>query len=268
MDKTKIDMAIICIYNNSEMLNSILLKSIENQTVTCNVVLIDGNEKNNQQYGSAASIYNKAIKQTKESVIICVHQDISLEDKDILKKIYLYLDKNRKTIAGCAGAALNTNNRNHKIQRIVYGNIVEGEFGTIERLTHIDNITEVVSVDECLFAFNKEVFNFVRFDEETCNGWHFFASDLCYQAREYGINTVVMPLNIWHVSTGKVGNDFYIQMERIRKKYKKYTKYYLTTCITLNTNISAAFYKYLRNIKIYKNKFLTKVKKCFIYTKV
>lgn len=249
--KEKLDLELVCIYNDKTILKEFLLDSIEKQNCICKVTLCDGSDGKEK---SAAAIYNKVIGKSSAKVIVCVHHDVSFEVEDILKRIYDYLSENPRCIIGAAGVI---SLEREKQECIVYGNVYEGINKGLVRLTHVDEPRKVLCIDECLFAFNKEVFQTVQFDSDTCNGWHFYAADLCYAAKEYGIDTFVYPLDIWHRSTGKIGNDFYVQLKRVQKKYRK-RKRFITPCINCNTLIPAWYYKINRIIRIRKRRILCK----------
>lgn len=244
--KEKLNMELFCIYNDPEILNEFLLQSIEKQSAQCKVTLYDGSAISKTE--CAASIYNRLITKSKAEVIICMHHDVSFESKSVLQDIYDYVSSHPQCIVGAAGVEQKQN------KLVVWGNVLEGDHQEYSRLASTNLPQKVLCLDECLFAFHKQVFQFVQFDEDTCNGWHFYAADLCYSAKIYGIESFVLPINIWHKSTGKIGNDFYVQLGRIQKKYRKRMKRFITPCIDYNTKIPPLYYKIKRNIWIKRRK--------------
>lgn len=245
--KQKLDLELICIYNDNNILESFLIKSLEKQTCTCKLTLYDGSNGGGQ---CAAAIYNELICKSTAKVIICCHHDISFETENILEEIYEYLNIHSRCIVGAAGViASEKKGREH----IVYGNLREGINKEYSRLIHLTKPKKVLCLDECFFGFNREIFRTVQFDANTCNGWHFYAADLCYTASEYGIESYVYPLDIWHRSTGKIENDFYVQLRRVQKKYRK-RKRFITPCIDCKTRIPAWYYKLKRNIWLIRSR--------------
>lgn len=239
--KKYLDMELFCIYNDMRILNKFLLESIERQNVQCKVTLYDGSI--NHKRGGAASIYNKLISDSDAKVLVCIHQDVSFMSDNVLQDIYDFVSSHSQYIIGAAGVRQKQGGN-----LAVYGNVVEGNEGEYNRLIHIKVPKEVLCVDECFFAFHKKVYQLIQFDEKTCDGWHFYAADLCYSAKKFGIQSVVYPVDIWHKSTGRISDDFYVQLRRIQKKYRKNFNRFITPCINCNTKIPALYYKVKRII--------------------
>ena len=215
--------SIICVYNNRQLLQECLIKSIEEQDEDCEMVLVDNTKGD---YPSAAAALNYGADKASSQYLIFAHQDIIFIDKGGIKKIEEFLNNScEKIIVGVAG----------KIESdiAIYGNIFDNNHIYFEKLA---NPTKAVSVDECLFAMEKTVFQQYRFDELICNNWHFYAAEFSYRVRLDNIQTYIIPIDLHHNSVGNSMNiDFYYTLDRLCKKYKTSYKKINTTCCYVNT---------------------------------
>ena len=75
--------SIICVYNNEDILNSFLLKSLSYQTVDYDLILIDNRF---HDFNSATSALNYGSKKAKGEYLLFCHQDIKFIGKDWLEK--------------------------------------------------------------------------------------------------------------------------------------------------------------------------------------
>ena len=101
--KEKIDLALICCYNNEKQLNELLLDSYNEQDVECEKIFIDNS---NNKFSSAAKALNYGASNSKKNYYIFLHQDIKFLDSNSLKNIYEELKK-CDGILGVAGVKEN-----------------------------------------------------------------------------------------------------------------------------------------------------------------
>ncbi len=238
-DENVANIEICCIFNKQSILNDFLIESLKGQTTDYKLTTYSGDKSP----VGAANIYNRLVSASKAEVIICCHQDVRLESKDTLTKIYDYLHVNDNCIIGAAGAVLDNGNK------IVYGNVVEGKNKSF-RMKHIDQPIEVLSLDECLIAFNRKVFDKVQMDDKTCTGWHLYAADMCYAGRDKGVKSYAFPMDIWHLSPGEIRNDFFDQLKRVCKKYKsRGLNSFVATCANYNCSMPVNIYIALKKFR-------------------
>lgn len=238
----------ICIFNNYEQLNRMLLPSLakiaatpiggkDNNNSFFNYLLIDNR---NNRYKSAAEAYNSEIKKNIDyigDVIIFVHQDIAFDNLLFLKSLENKFSKGESGIFGYAGIASDG---------LVYSNLqyyYTKEY-IIPSQANYTSYKKVISVDECCFALKKELFVKIWFDEKVCFHWHLYAVDLCYQANLlFGVPTYVSPDILYHKERGSGGltTDVYYfrTLWRISNKYRKdLRRIYSTCCVTKTNHIS------------------------------
>lgn len=228
-----INVTIVCIYNNENILKSMLMESLNRQNVKCKTLLFDNSEN---YYTSAAKAFSELTEKIESGYVLYVHQDIIFETEDALFNIYQYMINNKESLIGVVGVKVNDDN--------AYGTIREGLYGEFQRCYKIDSAVVVDAVDECCFGGEVGLIRKVGFDAETCNGFHLYAVDLCYAAKRLGIETSVVPSHIIHTSLGNLSHDFFVQLRRLRKKYKKNFKYIRTCCIQIETAKPVIYYEF------------------------
>lgn len=240
MEKS-IDLTIICVYNNKNILNTMLLESLNHQNVKSKTLLFDNSDN---YYSSAAKAYSDLIETVQSKYVLFVHQDIIFDTEDSLINIYKYMLNNKESIVGVVGVKINDNK--------AYGTIREGVHGEYSRCFKIESAITVDAVDECCFGGKVGLIRKVGFDSDTCNGFHLYAVDLCYAAKKMGIETCVVPSQLIHVSLGNLSHDFFIRLKKLRNKYKKNFKYIRTCCIQIETAKPVFYYelKYMKKIYI------------------
>lgn len=222
--KEKIDLAIICCYNNEKQLNELLLESYNEQNVECEKILIDNS---NNSFSSAAKALNYGASISKSNYYIFLHQDIKFLDSNSLKNIYEELKK-CEGILGVAGVKEN--------EKKVFTSIIHGKNKEIAGKGKIDKKEEVLTVDECLFGMSKTIYEKIKFDEQTCDNWHFYAVDLCLSASEQNIKSYIVPASIWHASIGCKNKSFYNSLQKMKEKYKGKRQYIKSCCIRADVN--------------------------------
>ncbi len=237
--------SIICVYNNKEILNEYILKSLKTQTSDYELILIDNTEN---KFQSAAEALNYGGKKANGKYLMFVHQDIDLLSENWIKNVEEILDLIPEL--GIAGVAGKLDGKNGIISNIKDG-IPPKQTGT----TRIKTFMKVQTLDECLFIIPKSVFEILTFDEETCDGWHLYAVDFCLNVMKIGFFVYVLPLSLYHRSSApSVSEDYYNSVKKMLNKYKNDYKWVYTTMGNWNT--SYPFF-----IQLIVNKFLFKITK-------
>ena len=170
----------ICLYNNNEQLDGLLLpsmKMLRKSERLFNLILVNCIDEG---YNSAAAAYNNILNANWDSLdeIVCfVHQDMRFGSTLFHDRLCDEFTTNPNQIIGSAGI----NERGQVLSNLEY-------WITKQKIVsnHISEKVEVQSLDECCFATSKELLTKVRFDEECCFHWHLYAVDLCYNARRSG----------------------------------------------------------------------------------
>lgn len=204
-------MSIICVYNNKEILEEYLIKSLDSQTEDCELILID-NRTN--RFNSASSALNHGAKEAQGDYLIFAHQDINFSDKNWIKKTEIQL--NRLDNVGIVGVAGKT------VDSLVRSNIKQGLNPIDVSPYKIEKAVHASTLDECLFIIPKDVFNKYPLDEVTCNDWHLYAVDYVYNIKSLGFEAYIIPTTLEHRSKGASMNEnYYLTLPRLQKKYLK-----------------------------------------------
>lgn len=239
--------SVICIYNNAEMLDNYLMKSLKRQNVSYEFIGID-NRAN--AYGSAASGLNDGAKRAKGEYMMFVHQDIAIPPGDWLEQVERKLDTlSDLGIAGVAGR-----DRNPGIISNIYHCNPPAEAGTV----HITAPLKVETVDECLVLVPRRIFEKIHFDEKACDDWHLYTVDFSLECRSRGLSVYVIPDTAYHVSTGAINwgdgmkgllscnvysPGYYKTLKKVLKKHSKNFKVVYTTCGIWYTSIPLSLQK-------------------------
>ncbi|WP_414468846.1 glycosyltransferase [Methanobacterium sp. ACI-7] len=234
--------SVICIYNDKEILDNYLIKSLKKQNIGYELILID-NTKN--RFNSAASALNYSSKNAKGKYLMFVHQDIDLLSDTWLREAQEILDSiSNLGIAGVAGK-LDT-------KKGIITNIKEGIPPKYTGKTSLNNLMKVQTLDECLFIIPRHIFEIIQFNEEICDDWHLYAVEYCLNVIKHGFFVYLMPLSLYHRSSGfSLSKKYYSCVEKILKKYKDDYKWIYTTIGDWNT-------RYPFFVQLLANKFLFK----------
>jgi hypothetical protein len=237
--------SVVCIFNNKEILDNYLLKSLKTQTVDYELILIDNTKS---KFDSTAEAFNKCAKNAKSKYIMFVHQDIDLMEDNWLKNAEDLLDSIQNLgIAGVAGKL--------NVKKGIITNIKDGIPPKDAGTTKIKNIMRVQTLDECLFIIPTSIFKMLKFNEELCDDWHLYAVNYCLEIMKLGFYVYVLPLSLYHRSSGfSISEKYYQTIKKMLNTHKHDYKWIYTTVGDWNTN-----YPFFIQLQI--NKLLFKIAK-------
>jgi GT2 family glycosyltransferase len=211
--------SIICVYNKIDTLEKYLLKSLKNQSIDYELILLDNTYG---KFSSAAEALNYGGCKANGQYLMFIHQDFQLSSKTWLEELKNYLD-NLKDF-GAAGIA-------GKHDKNLVSNIKNG-IPPILAGYQITEPEEVMTVDECLVLTTNRLFEKINFDEVICDNWHLYGADYCLSVKKAGFKVYVLPMDGYHVSKGDSFTEetYYPILKKILKKYKNDYKWiYATT---------------------------------------
>jgi len=212
--------SIVCVYNNKQILDNYLLKSLKNQTAEFELITLDNTQS---KFKSAAEALNYGGKKAKGKYIMFVHQDVDSFSISWLEKVEKVLDKIPNLgIAGVAGK---------KDETGMITNIKHDNPPRLAGKIQIKIPEEVQTLDECLIMIPQSVFNMLHFDEIVCDNWHLYAVDYCLSVKKLGYNAYVIPMFVHHGSPGSpMSKEYYSTLGKLLKKHKQhYDRIYTTT---------------------------------------
>ncbi len=158
------EISLVSIVNKSEMFENNLQPSLPKGI---EAIIIDN--EGNKKFSSASKALNFGIKQAKNSIVLCVHQDIVFHrgwfDSFIRQECRL----NNWGMLGGVGIL-------GQEYKLVWG-------------YSLSSALRATSLDECLMVINKK--NDIYFDEKVFDGWHLYAADYCMECREKGLRIFI-----------------------------------------------------------------------------
>ena len=218
-------LAVICCYNQ-EMLMRQMRDSIQDGGLEADEIDFIGLDNREKRFSSAAEAYNHAIAaESLAEVLVFCHQDIIFLEGS-LKRIYELCIRSEQALYGAAGVR----NTGHGGKERVISAMAVIQRGWNYTTLKKDSIEDVFTLDECLIAGNRRLFESLRFDEEVCSGWHLYAAELSLQCIKRGIPVRVFDANIVHLSRGTQDSTFYECEKRLVKKYHRDFRMISYTC--------------------------------------
>lgn len=197
------------------------------------ILLVDNT---GHRYASCAQAFNSELRahwQELDDVLVFLHQDIAFDDDSWMRRIERELAADPNQLLGFAGMP--------RTGRTV-SNLRYRQTGEYITTSQASGKTEVESLDECCFAMTKELYRKVGFDEKTCDHWHLYAVDFCYEARRrLGVRSYVLPETVYHKENGSTGlntdRHFLRGIWRMRRKYHRDCRMIYTPCYITSTRL-------------------------------
>jgi len=245
--------SVICVYNNTAILDEYLLKRLKNQTVKFELIALDNTKG---KFKSAAEALNRGGKKAKGEYIMFVHQDVDLSSNSWLEDVEKILESIPNLgIAGVAGMSDSGSNSKERGRNIIKHGVpaLTWSWGN-----PIQEPEPVQTLDECLIIIPQSVFDVLKFDEQVCDDWHLYAVDYCLCARKLGLSPYAIPQCIYHRATGALHKKdffhiilegpypegYYRTLKKLLKKHKTYFKHIYTTTGNWNTLYPLTLQKY------------------------
>lgn len=230
--------SIVTVYNNKEILDEYLIKSLNEQSVDYDLILVDNSTG---KFSSAAAALNHGAGKTSGNYIAFIHQDVSFDSEFLHELEETILGIDNLGIAGLAGVSEDTPG--------VISNIKQGESLELVGKNRIENPTKVQTLDECLIVIPKSVFDILKFDEVTCDDWHLYGVDYSLSAINQRYDSYVLPLSIHHRSPGYSMSEGYdVTLKKLLKKHKKNYKMIYTPLGNYNTSLPLSLQKNMKKI--------------------
>lgn len=233
-------MSIICVYNNKEILDEYLVKSLSKQDVEYELILVD-NRKN--EFSSAASALNYGAKKAHGDYYVFAHQDINFTKDDWLKSTEEEI--NNLSNVGIVGVAGKINDS------LVYSNIKQGLDPVDVSPYKLDWTKAASTLDECILIIPKEVFEDHPFDEENCDNWHLYGVDYVLSIKKKGLEAYLIPTMLEHRSKGaSMSEGYYVTLSKLQKKH--FSTGLIRTCMgDWFTFIPVKIQRWIKKYKMY-----------------
>ena len=235
------DVTVVCCWTNEKMYSD-FVNTLKAQSIPSKIISIDN--RGNKGFKSCASAYNSVINQVKTKYVIYSHQDILLNQNDILEKFLSYLNRiKRDDILGVAGVNFDLS---PGISNITHRNNLSGKFMHGTASFTENGMTECGTVDECFFGGYTQHFADYPFDEELCNDWHLYAAEECLRIKASSIGDVwVCSIPLLHLSSGTVTPSFQYGFYKLCRKYSASFPFIRTTCAFSRTDFIHLFPRFI-----------------------
>lgn len=165
-----------------------------------------------RRFRCAGEAFNNGLDRARNDRVVCVHQDVILPqrwDHEFCERI-AELEQSSSTplgIVGCIGITSEGQPAGH-IYRY------DREFFPSAELP-----AKVDSTDELIISFQKS--SGLRFDDKLPS-FHFYAVDMCLQARSRGCSNMVVNVPCFHQGKNREGKpgEFFVSRKYMSKKWK------------------------------------------------
>ncbi|MDD5546631.1 MAG: glycosyltransferase [Candidatus Omnitrophica bacterium] len=224
--------SIVCAYNNEKILSDYLLRGLKEQTSSFELIKVDNTSGTIK---SAAEGLNRGGRNANGDYIIFMHQDVCLMSGEWLEKAESFLKEIPDLgVAGIAGMRKANTAAAFKVGTIPVENRVCFVYQGPEKKPKVygdafGGPAEAQTLDEQLLIVPRSVFAGIKFDEKTCGGWHLYGVDYSLSVKKAGLKAYVLPLPVWHLSSGSLDNEYYTTLNKILKKHRR-EKVICTTC--------------------------------------
>lgn len=195
------------------------------------IVVID-NSKGGESIFSA---YNKGVSRAKGDILCFMHDDVMFLTEEWGKFARRHFDEDeRLELMGFAGAHFlpSTPMYWHDSPFISEYDLTTRGRQTEECffLEHFGDksLVEVAAVDGLCFFMRRNIFDNVRFDEETFDGFHLYDMDICMQVRETGYKVAVcndiLVEHFYNASPSKKGYELF--EKNLQLFYNKWSSHF------------------------------------------
>ena len=219
--------SIIICSRHSDISDEIKRNISETIGVDYELVVVD----NSCQKYSIFSAYNYGLSLAKGDLLCFMHEDILFHTKQWGKLLLSYFEKYTNVgMVGVAGthflpqmpaAWWDTEIRSGQL---LQGGFDNGDYKIVSKDIWEDyksEPTRVVSVDGLWMCFQRNVFDFIKWDDNTFNGFHGYDTDISLQVWEVGFEVhVFWDVLIEHKSCGVSGIDFYKSLDLLYSKWR------------------------------------------------
>jgi len=181
---------------------------------------------NNGEY-SLTEIYNKALKETTNDIVVFCHDDIILETKNWGNKILNHFKRNPNYgIIGKAGTKYMPSSgrwwdygMTEVVGQVYHQN--EGKKWLSKYNESFGNkIEDTIIVDGLFFVVNKN--NIVKDFDEDIKGFHFYEIDFCFNNFLNGVKVgVISDISVTHLSIGQTNQQWEDNRVQFVEKYIK-----------------------------------------------
>lgn len=220
--------SVVSVINNRTIYENMLLKSLKMQIgIDYEIIEIDNC---NKQFDSLTTAWNYSVKKGRGEYFLFCHPDVCFVTENSLKEIVekcIKINTKNTSFLIFGGAGVKESGQGY--MTFVHG---ESKIGGNDKNMIYE---EVQTIDACCFLIKKEAFDIEMFSDYL-TGFHMCIEDYCLKLKKYGYKVAVIPMNIWHLSTGtSLDYTYYRETSKVIK-YNKGLKVLNTTSFSWKIN--------------------------------
>lgn len=183
-------------------------------------------DNRNNSY-SLCSAYNAGIRKATGDIVVFMHEDVFFMEGNWGKVLESKFKNSETGLIGVAGTQyISANNPAWVLcgRPFIRGHVIhELNNGSVYNLTvfnHNRNDSRVVAVDGLFFAVRRSLFEKIKFDDITFDGFHFYDLDICMQIGKTHNLIVTWDILVKHLSGGSFDDSWKKYAARFLNKYK------------------------------------------------
>ncbi len=218
----------IIICSRNKELSSQLKQNIAD-TIRCAYELIIINNSGNKY--SIFQAYNEGVLRAKGDILCFMHDDAMFHSKNWGSRVYDYF--NNYPNLGCLGVAgchllLDTPSSfwhsgtfcTHYYSRNFNGDL---DLIGLPDNNNLNNLIKVASVDGIWMCIRKSLFDIIRFDDISFDGFHCYDSDICMQILQTGYDIgIAFGIAVEHSKRGCQDTSYFKNIRIWHNKWEKY----------------------------------------------
>jgi len=182
------------------------------------------------------SAYNEGVRRATGEILVFMHEDVFFVEGGWAQKLTEKFSEESLGLIGVAGTQyLFADNPSWVAagRPFIKGQVIhELNQGSSYFLTVFDwqsEDTPVVAVDGLFFAIRKSLFEQIRFDDITFDGFHFYDLDICMQIAKSHHLKVTTDILVKHLSGGSFDQSWKMYASRFINKYHSVLPAYCTS---------------------------------------
>jgi glycosyltransferase involved in cell wall biosynthesis len=217
---------IICSQN--AVLSNALSRNIEETVgVDHEIVHID----NSQRKYSIFEAYNKGVEQAHGEYLCFMHEDISYHSQNWGQAVVNHLSQPFVGAIGVAGGCvipdrLDWRFLDYQTTYLIQGSYTEEEnpryyVSSPAKKAKNPSLVQVATLDGVWICIRRDLFQQIRFDDQTFHDFHLYDSDICMQINQLGLGVfVTYDVLLEHKSMGVFSDSYQENLEIFHRKWK------------------------------------------------
>ncbi|MDR0304600.1 MAG: glycosyltransferase family protein [Chitinispirillales bacterium] len=191
--------------------------------------------KNRQENWGICKVYNHCAEKAKYPYLCFVHEDVFIETKDWGKKIIEFIEKTSDCgVIGFAGGLQAQKNLSSfggvGESRVNVYDSHNGDTNAYSKVNYKyhryanpqkESVSKVLCVDGLFQFVKKQIWEKIRYDENTFTGFHFYDVDFSLAVSELYDNYVILNFDVFHDSSGNMREEYIKFMFSFQEKWKK-----------------------------------------------